>query len=159
MVTVEAYVIRDGEGETIPGPAGGPSTIKANTLSTGGSFTLIENVIGPKQGPPRHIHRREDEMWFVLGGNFRFIAGERIFEAPEKSFVFVPRGTAHCFQNVDATDSRIMVMFTPSGMERFFREHAEMGARVVDPARYQEIAERSCMEVAGPPLAISHPLG
>ncbi len=157
-MTVEAYVLRDGEGETIPGPAGGPSTIKATTLSTGGTFTLVEIVIGPKQGPPKHLHRREDEMWYVLEGGFRFIAGERIFEAHEKSFVFVPRGTAHCFQNLDDTDSQILIMFTPSGMERFFSEHAEMGPGNVDPQRYQEIAERSWMEVVGPPLAVSHPL-
>lgn len=158
-MTVEAFVVLNGDGETIAGPAGGPSTIKARTETTGGSFTLVENVIGPLQGPPRHIHRREDEMWYVLDGSFRFIADERIFQAPQGSFVFVPRGTAHCFQNLENRDSRILVMFTPSGMERFFEEHALEGPGPVDPQRYQEIAHDSWMEVAGPPLALSHPLG
>ncbi len=155
---IEAFVVRTDEGKAIRGPAGGPTLIKARTETTGGSFTLVENIIGPKQGPPRHIHRREDEMWYVLDGNFRFIAGERIFEAPEGSFVFVPRGTEHCFQNLEDRPSKILVMFTPSGMERFFEEHAELPPGPVDPLRYREIAERSWMEVAGPPLAESHPL-
>ncbi len=146
------------EGKAIRGPAGGPTLIKAHTATTGGSFTLVENVIGPKQGPPRHVHRREDEMWYVLEGNFRFIADDRIFEAPEGAFVFVPRGTAHCFQNLEDRPSRILVMFTPSGMERFFEEHALLPPGEVDPAAYRDIANRSWMEVAGPPLAVSHPL-
>lgn len=155
----EAFVVLDGEGETITGPAGGPTTIKARTESTNGSFVLVENIIGPLLGPPKHVHRREDEMWYVLDGNFRFIAGDRLFDAPQGSFVFVPRGTAHCFQNLEERDSRILVMFTPSGMERFFELHAEMPQGVVDPVRYQEIAESCWMEVAGPPLAVSHPIG
>lgn len=158
-MSAEAFVVLDGEGETIAGPAGGPTTIKARTETTSGSFSLVENVIGPFQGPPRHIHRREDEMWYVLDGNFRFIADERIFQAPQGSFVFVPRGTAHCFQNLENRDSRILVMFTPAGMERFFEQHAKLPPGEIDPLKYQEIAENCWMDVAGPPLAISHPLG
>lgn len=153
----EAFVVRSGEGRLISGPAGGPTRITADTARTGGTFTFLENVIGPRQGPPRHVHRREDEMWYVLDGSFRFIADDRIFEAPEGAFVFVPRGTAHCFQNLEDRPSRILVMFTPSGMERFFEEHALLPPGAVDPECYREIAERNWMEVVGPPLAESHP--
>lgn len=157
MSLLEAFVVGAGEGERIHGPAGGPSSIKANTDSTGGSFTAIENVIGPGQGPPRHIHRREDEIWYVIDGHFRFLAGERLLDAPQGSLVFVPRGTPHCFQNLANHDSRILVMFTPSGMERFFEDFARIRPTTIE--EYKEIAERSWMEVAGPPLAESHPLG
>ncbi|MGB5380014.1 MAG: cupin domain-containing protein [Acidimicrobiia bacterium] len=155
--TVRPFVVRNGQGRLMTGPAGGPTTIKADTDTTGGSFTFLENVIGPRQGPPQHIHRREDEMWYVLDGNFRFIADDALFDAPEGAFVFVPRGTAHCFQNLEDRPSRILVMFTPSGMERFFEEHALLPPGVVDPARYREISQRNWMEVVGPPLADSHP--
>jgi len=49
-------------------------------------------------------------------------------------------------------------MFTPSGMERFFEEHALLPTGAVDPEQYRAIAERSWMQVAGPTLAESHPL-
>ena len=155
---IEAFMVPAGQGQIIPGPAGGPTTIKARTETTNGSLALLEVTIGPKQGPPAHAHRREDEMWYLLNGRFRFVAGERLFEAEPGSFVFVPRGTVHCFQNLEDRPSRILVMFTPSGMERFFEEHALLPSGPVDPDRYREIAERSWMEVAGPPLAESHPL-
>jgi hypothetical protein len=96
-------------------------------------------------------------MWYILDGRFRFIADDRLFDAPPGSFVFVPRNTPHCFQNLEDSPSRLLVMFTPSGMERFFEEHARLPGGPVDPERYAAIAERSWMEVAGPTLAESHP--
>ncbi len=156
--STRAFLVPDGGGHVIRGPAGGPSTVKADTHSTNGSFSLLEVHIGPLQGPPRHLHHREDEMWYILDGSFRFLADDELFEASTGSFMFVPRGTAHCFQNLEATTSRLLVMFTPSGMERFFEEHAQLPAGPVDPDRYREIAERSWMEVAGPTLGESHPL-
>jgi mannose-6-phosphate isomerase-like protein (cupin superfamily) len=126
--------------------------------STDGSFTLLEITIGPKQGPPQHVHRREDEMWYILDGSFRFVADERLFEADQGSFVFVPRGTSHCFQNLTNEPARLLVMFTPSGMERFFIEHADVPPDHMKPAAYAGIADRSWMTVTGPPLAQSHPV-
>jgi uncharacterized RmlC-like cupin family protein len=97
-------------------------------------------------------------MWYILDGHFRFRVDERILDAPAGSFVFVPRGTAHCLQNVSDTPARLMVMFSPAGMERFFEEHAALPAGPVDQAAYLEIARRNGMEVTGPPLARSDPL-
>lgn len=154
----KAFVVLAGEGTTVRGPVGGPTTIKIRSEDTGGSFALLENVIAPGEGPPLHIHGGEDEMWYILDGHFRFRVDERILDAPAGSFVFVPRGTAHCLQNVSDTPARLMVMFSPAGMERFFEEHAALPAGPVDQAAYLEIARRNGMEVTGPPLARSDPL-
>jgi mannose-6-phosphate isomerase-like protein (cupin superfamily) len=153
-----SLVIRPGEGDHIAGPVGGPTTIKARTETTAGSFTFLENVIPPRQGPPLHTHAREDEMWFVQSGDLRFRVEDDILEAPEGSFVFVPRGTRHCFQNIGDTPATVLVMFTPSGMERFFEQHATLPPGPIDPDAYRAIANNNWMAVAGPPLAESHPL-
>ena len=154
---IKAFVVRPLDGESIRGPVGGPISIKARTENTGGTFTLLENFVAPNEGPPLHSHAREDEMWFVIKGDFRFRADEEIFDAPEGSFVFVPRGTSHCFQNVGDTPATVLVMFTPSGMERFFEEHANLPDGPVDPEVYRRIAENNWMNVLGPPLKDSHP--
>jgi mannose-6-phosphate isomerase-like protein (cupin superfamily) len=153
-----AFVVLPGEGTTFPGPAGGPTTIKVRTEDTAGSFALVENVIAPKDGPPLHVHAREDEMWFVVEGHFRFKADDRILDAPTGAFVFVPRGVAHCLQNIGDAPSRIMVMFTPGGMERFFEQHAELLPGPVDPEAFHTLARNNWMDVVGPPLAVSDPL-
>ena len=69
---VKAFVVPPGGGRPVQGPAGGPATIKAGTHETAGSLAFVENVIPPKQGPPLHIHAREDEMRLVLQGDLRF---------------------------------------------------------------------------------------
>jgi mannose-6-phosphate isomerase-like protein (cupin superfamily) len=158
MTRPTAFVVGPGEGTIIRGPVGGPTIIKARTETTAGSLTLLENVIPPLQGPPLHVHAREDEAWYVLTGHFRFRADDELLDAPAGSFVFVPRGTRHCFQNISDEDARILVLFTPSGMERFFEEHAKVPAGPVDPELYRAIANANWMDVAGPPLGVSDPL-
>jgi mannose-6-phosphate isomerase-like protein (cupin superfamily) len=153
-----AFVVLPHEGKTIRGPVGGEARIKVRTEDTGGTFTFIENVIPPKAGPPLHIHLREDEMWIISEGNFRFRADEEILSAPTGSFVFVPRGTRHCFQNLGEEPARILVMFAPSGMERFFEQLAELPPGPVDRATYDALANNSWMKVVGTSLADSDPL-
>jgi hypothetical protein len=70
--------------------------------------------------------------------------------------VFVPRGTPHCFQNIAGTPARILVMFTPAGMERFFDRLAALSAP--DPEAFKSIGRPLGMEVIGPPLAQSDPV-
>lgn len=144
-----------GEGPTIEGPVGGPLTFKARGEETGGSLTLFENVIPPGEGPPAHVHAAEDEAWYVLEGELRFLLGDELASAPAGSFVFVPRGVRHCFQNVGDAPARIVVLFTPAGMERFFDRFAELDAAT--PGAFREVGSGVGMEVVGPPLAVSHP--
>jgi hypothetical protein len=94
----------------------------------------------------------------VLEGRLRFRLGDDVAFAPAGSFVFVPRGTPHCFQNVGAAPARIVVMFTPSGMEGFFDRFAELPAGPVDRAVFARLGAEAGMEVLGPPLAVSHPV-
>ena len=154
---IGAFVVPPGGGTPIAGPVGGPTIIRARTENKGGSFALLENVVAPRQGPPLHLHAREDDMWCVFEGHFRFKANEEIRDAPTGSFVFAPRGTRHCFQDLGDQSARILVRFTPAGMERFFEDHAELPPGPVDPDVCRAIARSNWMELAGPPLAESHP--
>ena len=63
-------------------------------------------------------HAGEDEAWWVCEGTLRFQLGDRIAPRRPAPFVFVPRGTPHCLQNVGDAPARVLVLFTPSGTER-----------------------------------------
>lgn len=155
---VSAFVVLDGDGEKMRGPAGGPTTIKARAETANGTFTALENIVASKQGPPLHIHIREDEMYYILDGHLRFKADEQLLDAPTGSFVFIPRGTPHCFQNIGDAPARILVMFTPAGMERFFEGQAKLPSGPLDLDAYRAVAHSAWMEVVGKPLADSDPL-
>jgi quercetin dioxygenase-like cupin family protein len=152
----EAVAVAPGEGATIQGPVGGALNFKVRGAQTGGSLTALENVIPPGEGPPLHVHANEDEFWFLIEGDLRFKLGEEMHRAPQGSFVFVPRGVPHNFQNVGAAPARILVMFTPSGMEAFFERFAELEAP--DPSAFKTIGADVGMDVLGPPLAQSDPV-
>jgi quercetin dioxygenase-like cupin family protein len=120
-----------------------------------GSLVAFENVIAPGEGPPLHVHANEDEYWYVVSGDFRFKLGDELAEAPAGSFVFVPRGTAHCFQNVGDSPATILVLFTPAGMESFFDEFATLDE--ADPGAFAAIGAKVGMDIIGPPLRVSDP--
>jgi quercetin dioxygenase-like cupin family protein len=123
-----AVVVGPKHGTRIEGPVGGPLTFKVRGEQTSGALAALENVIPPGLGPPLHTHTNEDESWYVIEGELRFKLAGDVQCAPAGSFVFVPRGTPHFFQNIADAPARILVMFTPAGMERFFDRFAALSA-------------------------------
>jgi quercetin dioxygenase-like cupin family protein len=117
----DGYSIAPGEGERL-WIVGDTMTFKATGATTGGKVVLLENLTAPGGGPPPHIHTREDEFFFVLTGTFEIRIGEELHTLGAGGFAYVPRGTVHNFRNTAETASRILVGFTPAGMEGFFRE-------------------------------------
>ena len=115
------------EGRAVSAPAG-QLTFKARGVETGGALTLFETVVAPGEGPPLHIHVDDDEFIYVLEGQLRFRLGDAVQEAPAGSFVFIPKGLAHTWQNAGDSSARFLVGFAPAapGMERFFERTAEI---------------------------------
>lgn len=102
--------------------AGMEAVIRASTESTGGAFSIVEEI--DPIDVPLHIHHRHDELFFVLDGEHVFTVGDRTFEAAPGDLVFGPRGVPHAQRRVVARTGRILTMFTPSGFEGFFRDLA-----------------------------------
>lgn len=82
-----------------------------------------------------------------------FLAGGRRFDAPTGSFTFIPRGTEHCFRNMGEEPARLLVLFTPSGMERFFEDFAKLPPGPPSLQAFRDAGYGAWMEVVGPPLA------
>ena len=146
MDDATAVVVGPGGGETVRNPVGGIVTFKTTGEASASRVTVFESLIAAGDGPPLHTHAREDEVLYVLEGDFRFQLGDEIHEAPVGSMMYVPPGTPHCFQNSGETPGRLLITFTPSGMEHFF---ALTGG---DPEAFEKAAEVVGMEVVGPPL-------
>jgi len=88
---------------------------------TNGQFALMEQVGCKGNVPPRHIHHREDETFYVVEGEMTFSIGEETIQATAGTMVFAPRDVAHSF-TIDSEQVRMLVMVAPAGAERFFRE-------------------------------------
>jgi hypothetical protein len=112
----------------------------------------------PPLTPALHTHLREDELWYVLEGAFRFNCGGTMVRACAGGMAFGPRGMPHNFQNVGDALGRLLVIATPSGLERFFEQWAALLPGPVDPAAIVGVGQANWMEFTGPPLAVSDPL-
>jgi quercetin dioxygenase-like cupin family protein len=147
-------ILGPGEGRTIPGTDA--MTLKATAEQTRGSIGFLEATSSPGYGPPRHIHRSHDELFYVLEGEFRFLVGERQFNAPPGSFVFIPRGTVHAVKVVGPEPGKVLIAYIPGGLEHSFEEFAQARAEQgedADRARtVEEINQKYDSEFVGPPL-------
>lgn len=99
-------------------------TCKLDGQTTGGGFSVFESVVPPGGGPPPHVHHREDETFFVVEGEIEFWVNGQTIPAKAGTWVFGPRGVPHRFHNPSKSESRMMIVVTPAGIERFFDEMA-----------------------------------
>jgi quercetin dioxygenase-like cupin family protein len=108
-----------GEGERI-WFVGTLATITVPGEAVGGRFALIEFLFARHTSPPLHTHP-QDESFIVLDGRVAFRAGEQRFELEAGATAVVPRGVPHTFR-VDSDTSRVVVLSTPAGLDRLFRD-------------------------------------
>jgi quercetin dioxygenase-like cupin family protein len=97
-------------------------TFVATAQSTGGALAIAHAVVPPGNGPPEHAHEDADESFYVIGGRTWMRAGGREFTLEQGDYVFVPRGTPHTFKNSTQEPCRMILTYTPGGMEQFFIE-------------------------------------
>ena len=103
--------------------------------SAGGALSLFETSIAA--GPPLHVHDREDECFYILGGELSVRCGEEAFSAGAGSFVFLPPGRPHRFW-APAQPARLLLIVAPGGIEDYFRE---INSASTDDERHQ-VGER-----------------
>ena len=108
-------------------------TIKLHGRNTGGAFALIESVDAPGEGPPPHVHAREDECFFVLEGEYEVFCDGRRIPASAGTTIFAPRGLAHNYRSIGKSRGRLLTTISPAGFEKFFEEINAM------PPEHQEI--------------------
>ena len=122
--------------------------LKATSAETGGAYTVIENISLPGSGPPPHLHENHDESMYVIDGEFEILLDAKNIRAAPGAFPFIPRGTVHRFRCIGDRPGKILFVFTPGGMEGFFRE-AGLPATNDGPAPSVGSAEITRTEIAG----------
>jgi mannose-6-phosphate isomerase-like protein (cupin superfamily) len=114
------------DGRVLINPIGGGMVIKASDQQTNGGYSLHENILpAGSPGPRPHIHRNHEEAFYVLEGELTIRIGPRTITAAAGSFVLVPRGVVHQPSNPGAQPTRVLLIFSPAGMDGFFAEAAE----------------------------------
>jgi len=108
--------------------------VLASGRQTGDVYALSEIRVSPNNGPPPHIHSREDECFFVLEGEIDSQVGDEKIKARPGTFIHGPRGIAHSFKNNTQLPGTHSGVCYPAGFENFFKEFARPIASFDSPA-------------------------
>ncbi len=140
----------------------GRMTVKASGPETGGSLAQVEMNDPRGAATPLHVHHNEDETFYIIEGEVTMVVdGERI-DLSAGDYAFAARGEAHAYI-VSSERARMLVTFTPAGLEELF---VELGVPVVGsepPAEevlppFDELARRfgayGC-DIVGPPPTLA----
>ena len=125
-------------------------SFKVVTEDSQGTLLALELVHHAKGGPPRHLHRAQDEWFWVIEGEYVIEVGDERFRMQSGDSVFGPRGVLHAQTHVGDGSGRVGFVVTPAGrLEAFFRRLSEMGTMAPqDPAFWPPYD----MELVRPPL-------
>lgn len=120
---------------------------------TQGRLSAYASLCPPDAGPPRHIHRNEDEMFYVVSGTVEFWMEGGSRTAGQGEAVFVPRGKEHTFHVVGPEPANLLTVLTPGGFEGFFFAVSERKLRLPDDmSEMARLGGEYGMDFAGPPL-------
>jgi DNA-binding transcriptional MerR regulator len=134
---------------------GEPSDCKVSARDTNGALCVFEFTGG--SGGPRHFHHDQDELIYVLAGQFLFEVGNKRFHARAGESVFIPRKVPHAWSGVNGKPGKIINVYQPAGkMEDFFRELGTYTKPQVHEAlSFEELSQLfrdHGMDMVGPPL-------
>ncbi|HSO47084.1 MAG TPA: cupin domain-containing protein [Rhizobiaceae bacterium] len=91
---------------------------KADEEETRQRYSISEWWLDPHStGPGAHLHEANDEIFFVLEGTASILVGEKWLEAPKGSFLRIPAGTIHDFENRSGERAGLLNFFIPGGFE------------------------------------------
>ena len=132
------YVLAPGAGTPMSW-FGASITLKASCPEVG----INEILIRPGDEPPFHVHKNEDEWFYMLEGEVTFHVGSESHLGRPGAFISAPRGIPHTF-TVESPSARFLVMNTPGGFERMF----ELAPKTTEDA--ERAIKAYGMEVVGP---------
>lgn len=145
-------ILYPGKGKIIPVP-GHKITIKLSGEDTDNSFSLLEIEL-TGDGPPQHIHKTEDETFYIIEGEVKFLLGEHTTIGKAGTSVHIPRGTVHAWCLPGKEPAKLLVIISPPGFEKFFEDAVDLDVTDTDAyiAKAEALAEKYNMEIVGPPI-------
>jgi quercetin dioxygenase-like cupin family protein len=121
MNMTRAVVTKPGEGRTVA-VVGDVYRFLVTGENTNGKYATWEAIVPPGGGPPRHVHSREEEGFYILDGEITFLIGEQRLIATAGMFANMPVGMPHSFKNESAKPARMLISVAPAGLEQMFFE-------------------------------------
>jgi mannose-6-phosphate isomerase-like protein (cupin superfamily) len=125
MVPLHPFSVSAGAGAA-HSVLGAPYRFIVTNVQSGGSFALIEATAPPRSAVPLHVHRREDETFFILEGIMEATCADLTVPLKCGSTIFLPRNIPHSYRNPSDETARYLILITPGGFEKCLEEFAAL---------------------------------
>jgi len=115
--STEVIFLPPGEGRSYQA---GPmrAVFKADGEETADRYSVSEWWLeAGDSGPGPHSHEDNTEIFYVIEGTMSFLAGDAWMDAPRGSFLRIPAGVTHDFENRSAERAAALNLFLPGGFE------------------------------------------
>jgi mannose-6-phosphate isomerase-like protein (cupin superfamily) len=116
MSTREAVILEPGGGRAYPmGRIG--AVFKADGAETQNQYSISEWWLDPHtQGPGPHSHP-EDDTFYIISGTMSVLVGEHWAHATTGTFILVPGGIIHDFENRTGERAGLLNVSVPGAFE------------------------------------------
>ncbi|UOG73065.1 cupin domain-containing protein [Hymenobacter tibetensis] len=119
--------------------------------SDGGLFLFEQTNLSPGRGLPLHVHAYQDEVFYVLEGEFYFQLGQEKYTLTAGDSIFMPRKIPHSWIQISPV-GRTMVTLQPAGkLEDLFLAFAALKSPPTSEEATRIFAAHD-IQVIGPPV-------
>ena len=128
--------------------------VKISGTDTDGDLAIFEqNSLSQGRGTPLHIHNLQDEIFYVIEGEYYFQVGDEIYEMYKGDSIFLPRKVPHAWTQ-KSEKGKMTVIVQPAGkLEDFFVTMAKLDHEP-NQEEIKKIFADNGMDVVGPPLKL-----
>ncbi len=130
-----------------------PNHVKISAKDTGGLLSMFEYEGFVKMGPELHVHFDQDEVFYVIEGEFLFQVGDDKQTLKAGDTIFLPRKVPHTWLQL-SDKGKLIYLLQPAGkLENFFKK---MNAFKRPPTtdEIQNVMNEHDMKMMGPPLTV-----
>lgn len=126
-------------------------------------ISVLEHHAYQYDSPPRHIHKTEDEIFYVLEGKFCFKLNEQEHQLGCGDVLLAPKGIPHSYSIESANGGKWLTVTNGGDFERFVRKMGRPANQITLPQKSgkpsKEVIEKLTstakefnIEIVGPPL-------
>jgi len=99
----------------------GPIYVLLRGEETAGQFGVYEQFVATNTGAGPHRQTTEDEVFYILEGEWEFLAGTETRRVGPGTLIYAPVDAMHAFKSLDPRKpGRMLSWNSPAGHERFY---------------------------------------
>ena len=137
--------------------------IRVSVKDNSDKISVLEHRAYQNDSPPLHIHQNEDEIFYVLEGEFRFLIKDEEYHLRNGDILTAPKGVPHTYKIESARRGKWLTIIHGNDFEDFVKAIGRSADKIELPnpsgAPSKEAVEELTrkakefnIEITGPPL-------